>query len=698
MIIVEKDEIENASFGVFNHSMINVTPTLLQLPSNTSLVCNVENFGEPCHGKLKVLIISYKNGKTVNITEGHCFTLNESGNITGDDNLHLWHPMGSQLFQNVINFIDELKSIPNITNDSNKIMMKTQEPLSIHDIHLHQRHDDDYDDCIIFDLQDFEQPFVGCFNALFGFVSGLLLAQKTGFKHVMFTGFPLNFDSTDVISLSVLFCIQKLEIHFPQIKIHFANHVPDTRQREFNSSLKYAHEPTQQYTIITEKLRNRPFPRRVYFGCIFTSYYFHKHRDEFNQCMFNILQSCFFYQEKNSSQHIPLVIHYRNDDDMMAWLQTLGYSSQYGPYLERLYELILSIVDIFNIPYYICSSKKHDKQRHYQSFEKTPFREINALCEFCLTCHSTKFIGFESSTFSIIHSLFHPTLMITKQMIEQLMHNENQLYFTDQLIDDQYRLIRSFGQQHQFISETWFQSFPRLGIGIASYERRNGKSRQYLKNALLSLQNQIYKNFSIFLVGDDVSDSYFQYMTTLCQQMKLSYTITNNKNKNERHKLSMGSVELWNVAGACSVNVSIEKMQDTSIVHYVHMDDDNVFQPWHLFHIAFAYKTLDASVVFTQGLQSTTKLPIIPNHPKIYKNNLPLQPRNMIHSCLSFRIDRIPCRYIDIFEQPDWSVPADARLEEDIQVFCNHHPENSIVFFPICTVYEHTTAESMIMS
>ena len=58
---------------------------------------------------------------------------------------------------------------------------------------------------------------------------------------------------------------------------------------------------------------------------------------------------------------------------------------------------------------------------------------------------------------------------------------------------------------------------------------------------------------------------------------------------------------LWHVAGAYSINKSIDLMMKDNVHLYVHMDDDNYFDKTHLFNIAFCYKFLKSDFIFTNA-------------------------------------------------------------------------------------------------
>jgi glycosyltransferase involved in cell wall biosynthesis len=46
-----------------------------------------------------------------------------------------------------------------------------------------------------------------------------------------------------------------------------------------------------------------------------------------------------------------------------------------------------------------------------------------------------------------------------------------------------------------------------IGIVIATYRKLDGSTYDHLKKALESIKNQTYKNYKVFLIGDDYTDN-----------------------------------------------------------------------------------------------------------------------------------------------------------------------------------------------
>jgi glycosyltransferase involved in cell wall biosynthesis len=96
----------------------------------------------------------------------------------------------------------------------------------------------------------------------------------------------------------------------------------------------------------------------------------------------------------------------------------------------------------------------------------------------------------------------------------------------------------------------------KLAIVIATYKRADGKTPEYLHKALECVTKQTYKNYKVFLIGDDY-DSYGEIDDVLKSLNNPQIEFENLPSKSEREKYS--GMDLWVCGGLNTINYAIEK-------------------------------------------------------------------------------------------------------------------------------------------
>jgi hypothetical protein len=119
----------------------------------------------------------------------------------------------------------------------------------------------------------------------------------------------------------------------------------------------------------------------------------------------------------------------------------------------------------------------------------------------------------------------------------------------------------------------------KIAVIIATYCRKQGTSKKHLETMFNYLENQTYKDFKVFIVGDNYSNNV--EFDALCKSYKGDIYYYNspvdyrtNTFKHNRNK--------WTCGGSFSRRIAIKKAIEEDFDYYFHIDDDDV---WKLNHI-----------------------------------------------------------------------------------------------------------------
>jgi len=174
----------------------------------------------------------------------------------------------------------------------------------------------------------------------------------------------------------------------------------------------------------------------------------------------------------------------------------------------------------------------------------------------------------------------------------------------------------------------------KFGICMATYQRKNGKSPEYLIKSLTALMNQTATNWHLYLVGDNY-ENHDELVQTISFFPTDKVTAVNLTTAPERENIS-DRMDLWKVAGSSAFNHSHQLAVNDGCDYILHHDDDD---PFHIKKIQILNYVLsqypDPIYLFHYSLYvSNMILPRESIH-SLSPNNLKIQKENAIHSSIA---------------------------------------------------------------
>lgn len=170
----------------------------------------------------------------------------------------------------------------------------------------------------------------------------------------------------------------------------------------------------------------------------------------------------------------------------------------------------------------------------------------------------------------------------------------------------------------------------KMGVCMATFKRKNGKTPEYLTKSLNSILSQTASNWHVYLVGDKYEDNdEFNKLASLIPKDKI--TTFNLPVALERDNLSGNN--LWKQGGANAMNNANKLALDDNCDYILHLDDDDSFHPKKIQMINYILSVFnEPSFIFHYSTHSDGS--ILPREviKDIKKNIIPVTIGNIIHS------------------------------------------------------------------
>lgn len=237
----------------------------------------------------------------------------------------------------------------------------------------------------------------------------------------------------------------------------------------------------------------------------------------------------------------------------------------------------------------------------------------------------------------------------------------------------------------------------KYAIVIATYHRSNGKTAVYLERSMGSILNQTCKDWDLILVGDkyepanELDNVVKKFRTKIAAAGKKNKLILLHNNKTERDFIK-NKDKLWCCGGANSMNMGLNYARLANYWYYLHLDDDDYWQPNHIEEINKIYLRFKSCIfVATKSVYLGSMLPNIDI--PVYENNMLPTPGGMIHSSFSFRLDAIKKCYETSMDENKIRAPSDALLLEEIRQFITENKQYCAIYTPVLTCIHETEGQ-----
>lgn len=171
----------------------------------------------------------------------------------------------------------------------------------------------------------------------------------------------------------------------------------------------------------------------------------------------------------------------------------------------------------------------------------------------------------------------------------------------------------------------------KLAVLIRTYKRKNGLSKGYLKRAFKSLENQTYKNFKLFVIGDDYSDN--EEFEDICKTYNGDIYYYNNPESFRTYNFKVKE-NYWSIGGSKATRYGINKIINENYDYYFHLDDDDTWQPNHVeIVVKYINRFPKVDLLYSRSVYRDGYLPYYhePEENVTY-NNFPLKSAHSVHS------------------------------------------------------------------
>ncbi len=226
-----------------------------------------------------------------------------------------------------------------------------------------------------------------------------------------------------------------------------------------------------------------------------------------------------------------------------------------------------------------------------------------------------------------------------------------------------------------------------LAIVIPTYQRKDNTTPYYLKRALLSIKNQTYDNYKVYLIGDNYENKseFKQIAESIIEPNKIKYI--NLPIAVERVRYNLNDIKLWASGGVNATNYGIELALMDGYSYICRLDHDDY---WHHDHLRLISERTGNGYTIISTLAEHINNQILPKN-----GSNPFYPKssNLVHASTCVDFKSIPLRYRDVFFEEGRVYAADADLWDRLSIYMLN---NNLVGYLIneITVY-HKTEKSV---
>jgi hypothetical protein len=196
-----------------------------------------------------------------------------------------------------------------------------------------------------------------------------------------------------------------------------------------------------------------------------------------------------------------------------------------------------------------------------------------------------------------------------------------------------------------------------IGIVIATYQRPDGKTPFYLERTLKSINNQTFKDYHVYLIGDAYINE--GELISIARRHR-NITCYNLDHSPERDRYGHGNMQIWCAGGVTAANKGIELALADGCNNICHLGHDDFWKRNHLELINRVIQEKHPVFICTISTYVGMILPDMPLNNKV----IPFYPvdSGIIASAVCIDYSKTNLRVIDRFALDGITYPCDAWL------------------------------------
>ena len=188
----------------------------------------------------------------------------------------------------------------------------------------------------------------------------------------------------------------------------------------------------------------------------------------------------------------------------------------------------------------------------------------------------------------------------------------------------------------------------KIAIRILTYQRKDGKSLEYLRRSLGSIRKQTHQDYKVFLIGDKYDNNEeFLWLSQIIPPEKIY--AENLPTAVEREKYPVGDIRLWCAGGTNASNHSIAKIKEQGFTWACNLDHDDWWERDHLENINNIIEKNPSKYAFIATKSVYVNNQILPK----FGNNENFYPLggDLIHSSVCVDWTKIPLKFRDVYAE-----------------------------------------------
>jgi glycosyltransferase involved in cell wall biosynthesis len=234
-----------------------------------------------------------------------------------------------------------------------------------------------------------------------------------------------------------------------------------------------------------------------------------------------------------------------------------------------------------------------------------------------------------------------------------------------------------------------------FAICISTYQRKNGKTPGYLTRCLSSILQQTYKNWKLYVYGDNYEDE--QEFNNILSIVPTEKLVKHNMEIALERQSSLSKKELWCIGGVNTMNTVRQKAIDDGYEWICHLDDDDF---WNIYRLDILNESIKRfpDICFISNF-STWNGTIYPqyNNNYIFYNNIKINPGCCIHSTFVINkriLNKFKFKTVTDYKENEEIEAGDWQFLTYLKNYLDNNVNEKVLFIPILLTYHPQEGES----